>query len=132
MVTEGPSGPPARTPEQPVRWLADECFDNDIIRGLSRRSPGFDLVRAQDIPEIAGQEDELLLAWAASNGRVVLTHDLATMVPALGAQRQGAPAAIVLVPDSLPIGQVIEDILLLDQCSNESDWISRIIYLPMR
>jgi len=115
-----------------VKWLADECFDNDIVRGLLRRSPAFDVVRARDIPEIAGHDDETLLAWAARNGRVVLSHDLATIVPALGLQREPASAAIVLVPDSLSIGQVIEQVLLLDQCSTESDWAARIIYLPLR
>jgi hypothetical protein len=89
---------PAGPPEHPVKSLADECFDNDIIRGLLRRSPDLDLVRAQDISEVAGGSDETLLAWAGKNDRVVLTHDLATMVPAL--QLQGHPAftAIVAVP----------------------------------
>jgi len=114
-----------------VKWLADECFDNDIIRGLVRRFPGFDLVRAQDISEIAGRNDETLLAWAAKHERVVLTHDLATIVPAL---RKGSAAfaGIVLVRDSLPIGQVIEEVLLLDQCSMESDWTAVVIHLPLR
>jgi hypothetical protein len=100
VVAEGPSRPSPRPPERSVKWLADECFDNDIIRGLLRRSPDFDLVRARDISEVAGRDDEALLAWAAKHERVVLTHDLATMVPAL---RQGQPAftAIVVVPDSL-------------------------------
>ena len=115
-----------------MKWLADECFDNDIIRGLLRRSPDFDLVRAQDISEVAGRNDETLLAWAGKNNRVVLTHDLATMVPALQLQGQPAFTAIVVVPDSLPIGQIIEDVLLLDQCSSESDWTASVIYLPLR
>jgi predicted nuclease of predicted toxin-antitoxin system len=104
-----------------VKWLADECFDNDIIRGLLRRAPEFDLVRAQDVSEVAGRDDETLLAWAGKNDRVILTHDLATMVPALRFQRLPGFIAIVVVPDSLPIGQVIEDVLLLDRCSTESD-----------
>ncbi len=113
-----------------MRWLADECFDNDIIRGLTRRSPDFDLVGAQDKPEIAGRDDETLLARAGDRRRVVPTHDLATMVQALRDQR--AFAAIVLVPDSLSIGRVIEDVLLLDQCGAESDWGAGVIYLPLR
>jgi predicted nuclease of predicted toxin-antitoxin system len=113
-----------------VKWLADECLDNDIVRGLSRRAPSFDLIRAQDVSEVAGRDDETLLAWAGKNGRVVLTHDLATMVPAL--QRQPARTAIVLVPDSLSISRIIEDLLLLDQCSRESDWTAGVIYLPLR
>jgi hypothetical protein len=115
-----------------VKWLADECFDNDIVRGLLRRSPDFDLVRAQDVSEVAGRDDETLLAWAGKNGRVVLTHDLATMVPAFQLQSQSEFCAIVLVPDSLPIGRIIEDVLLLDQCSRESDWTAGVIYLPLQ
>jgi len=61
-----------------VKWLADECFDNDIVRGLLRRSPGLDIIRAQDVAEVAGRDDGKLLAWATENERVVLTHDLAT------------------------------------------------------
>jgi predicted nuclease of predicted toxin-antitoxin system len=115
-----------------VKWLADECLDNDVVRGLFRRSPDLDLVRAQDIPEISGHDDEALLAWAAKQERVVLTHDLATMVPALPLRGQPASTAIVIVPDSLPIGQVIEEVLLLDQASVESDWAAGVIYLPLR
>ena len=115
-----------------MKWLADECFDNDIIRGLLRRSPGFDLIRPQDAFEVAGRDDETLLAWAAKNDRVVLTHDLATMIPALRSGHERSSSAIVLVPDSLPLGQVIDEVLLLDQCSRESDWRSGVIYLPLR
>lgn len=115
-----------------MKWLADECFDNDIVRGLLRREPDLNLIRAQDVSEVSGRDDETLLAWAGRNNRVVLTHDLATMVPALQLLGQPAAAAIVVVPDSLPIGRIIEEVLLLDQCSNESDWTAGVIYLPLR
>jgi hypothetical protein len=117
-----------------VKWLADECFDNDIVRGLLRRSPDFDLIRAQYVSEIATRDDATLLAWATTNMRVVLTHDLATTVPALLIQERGASrcAPVVLVPDSLPVGQVIEEVLLLDRCSQESDWVAGVIFLPLR
>ena len=117
-----------------MKWLADECFDNDIIRGLLRRSPALDLIRAQDVSAIAGGDDEKLLAWATQNKRVVLTHDLATMVPAILLQKQRGSGCtpVVLVPDSLPIGAVIEDIDLLDQCSKASDWAACVVYLPLR
>jgi hypothetical protein len=73
-----------------------------------------------------------LLAWADKNDRVVLTHDLATMVPALQLHGQPALTAIVPVADSLPIGLIIEDVLLLDHYSKESDWATGVIYLPLR
>jgi hypothetical protein len=81
-----------------VKWLADECFDNDIIRGLLRRSPDFDLVRAQDISEVAGRNDETLLAWAAKEDRVVLTHDLATWLQRSGCKFSVRPLRSSLCP----------------------------------
>jgi hypothetical protein len=50
---------------------------------------------------------------------------------ALRLKRQRAASATALVPYSLPIGQVIEDVLLLNQCSNASDWTAGVICLPL-
>jgi hypothetical protein len=113
-----------------VKWPADGNFDNDIIRGILGRAPDFDIIRVQDIPQISGEDDTAMLAWATTNRRVVLTHDLSTRIPALHEQlgRASLCTPIVLVPDSLRIGPVIEEILVLDACSVESDWASGVIY----
>lgn len=117
-----------------MKWLADENFDNDILHGVLRRTPDFDVVRVQDIPEISGSDDSAVLAWATADGRVLLTHDLATMVPAMLEQLRTAASCspLVLVPDSIPIHLAIEEILLLNECSHESDWAPGVIYLPLR
>ena len=85
-----------------------------IVRGLWRRAPRIDIVRVQDIEDIAGQSDIAVLTWAGKESRVVLSHDLATMIPAIREQgsRSNVCAPVVLVPDSLPVGQAIEEILL--------------------
>ena len=116
-----------------MKWLADENFDNDILRGIRRRVAGFDVVRAQDVAEISGLDDPAVLAWATTNDRVVLTHDLSTMIPAMQEQvkRLASCSPIVFVRDSLPVGLVIEEILLLDECSIETDWAAGVIYLPL-
>lgn len=61
-----------------MRWLADENFNNDILRALRRRSPSIDIVRAQDVG-LTGVDDEAVLAWAAEQDRVLLTHDVSTI-----------------------------------------------------
>jgi predicted nuclease of predicted toxin-antitoxin system len=61
-----------------LRWLADENFNNDILRALRRRSPDIDIVRAQDVG-LTGVNDEALLVWAAEQERVLLTHDVSTI-----------------------------------------------------
>jgi predicted nuclease of predicted toxin-antitoxin system len=57
-----------------LRRLADESFNGDIVRGLLLRQPDLDLVRVQDVG-LAGADDRDVLAWAAKNNRIVLTHD---------------------------------------------------------
>lgn len=44
--------------------LADENFNNDIIRGVRRRSAAVDIVRAQDV-NLCGVDDATVLNWAA-------------------------------------------------------------------
>jgi len=116
-----------------VKWLADENFDNDILRGIRRCVDVFDVVRVQDIAEIGGSDDLEVLGWASTNGRVLLTHDLATMIPAMREQvrRSGSCSPIVFVRDSLPVSLVIEDIILLDNYANEAEWAAGVIFLPL-
>jgi hypothetical protein len=76
-----------------IRFLADENFNNAIVRGLRLRLPGVDIVRAQD-EGLTGVEDPELLEWAAREERVLLTHDVAT-IPHFAYQRieAGQPMA---------------------------------------
>ncbi len=117
-----------------MKWIADENFRNAIVRGLLRQAPTLDIVRAQDIPEISGQDDLVLLRFATAEGRVVVTHDLSTMIPAMREQVRLALqcAPIVFVPDSLPVSAVIDDLLLFNECAGESDWAAGVIYIPLR
>src|SRR5437899_3151612 len=61
-----------------IKLLSDENFDGDILRGLLRRLPDLDVVRVQDVG-LAGTPDPDLLAWAAGEERILLTHDRATV-----------------------------------------------------
>lgn len=117
-----------------MKWLADENFRSAILRGLLRKSPALDIVRVQDVQEISGQDDRLLLRFATAEGRVVMTHDLSTMVPAMREQMriESRCAPIVMVPDSLPVGAAVDDLLVLDRCATEGDWAAGVIYLPLR
>lgn len=66
-------------PEFSMLFLSDEDFNNRIVRGILRRFPIFGLVRAQDVG-LAGKHDTEVLEWSAREGRLVLTHDFATML----------------------------------------------------
>jgi predicted nuclease of predicted toxin-antitoxin system len=54
-----------------MKLLADENFDNNIIRGLLRRNPDIDIVRVQDVG-LSGKDDPTVLEWAAQENRILL------------------------------------------------------------
>ncbi len=115
-----------------LRLAADENFNGDIVRGLLRRKPDLDVVRVQDTG-ISGADDPTVLEWAARHGRVLLTHDVSTITRfAYERVRDGKPMpGIFEIRRSVPIGRVIEDILLLVECSLEDEWEGQIRYLPL-
>lgn len=63
-----------------LRLLSDENFHGPITQGLLRRRRDLDLVRVKDTG-LSGVPDPDVLAWAASERRIVLTHDVRTMPP---------------------------------------------------
>ncbi len=63
---------------QTIKFIADEDFDNRILRGLQRRQPDLDIVRVQDT-HLSGSADIEILDLAFREQRVLLTHDISTM-----------------------------------------------------
>lgn len=114
-------------------FLADENFNNDIVRGIRRRNSAVDLVRVQD-EGLSGADDPTILEWAAQAGRVVLTHDVSTMTAyAYDRVRDGkAMPGVFEVKREVPIGVAIEEIILLAECSLPGEWEGQVRYLPLR
>jgi predicted nuclease of predicted toxin-antitoxin system len=90
-----------------VRWLADENFNNGILRGVFRRNPAVDVVRVQDVG-LKGVDDASVLAWAAAENRVLLTHDVSTVTA--HAYRT----------------------VMKGECSRDGEWEGQVRYLPLR
>jgi hypothetical protein len=63
-----------------LAFLADENFHGRIVRGLRRQQPALDIIRVQDIEKLQSADDPTLLEWAAQAGRILLTHDAATII----------------------------------------------------
>ncbi len=116
-----------------LRLLADENFNNQIIRGILRRNPDVDIVRVQDIGLIEA-DDPTVLEWAAQQGRVVLTHDVATMTNFAYERMQAGLAmpGLFEVNRRVSVGLAIEEILLIAECSLEGEWEGQVRFLPLR
>jgi hypothetical protein len=115
-----------------LRFLCDENFNGDLVRGLLLRNAGLDIVRVQDAG-LRGATDPQVLAWASNEGRLVLTHDRATL-PNDAFRRVvigDAMAGVIVVNDRLPLALVIDELQLIATCSEPTDWANRVLYLPL-
>ena len=115
----------------PVKFVADENFKAAIVRGLLRQQPELDVVRVQDVG-LRGVDDPAILEWTAHEERVLLTHDIKTITKyAYERLAAGLPmSGVVEVRQDAPIGQVVEDILLLAEFEDEC-W-GQIRYIPLK
>ena len=114
-----------------VRFAADENFNGKIVRGLFRAVPELDLVRLQDT-SLAGSSDHEVLAWAARENRVVLTHDVNTMV-ATAWERvlAGLPMrGVIEVDGDQPIGVLIADLHLVAAAVTPDELDGQVLFLP--
>ena len=116
-----------------MQFLADEDFDNDIIRGLLRRLPKLDIVRVQDVG-LSGQQDGVVIAWAAETGRILLTHDVNTMLTQAYARVSAGlrMPGVFAVSHSIPIGLVIEHLALVAEYSLPAEWEGQVRFLPLQ
>jgi len=116
-----------------LRLLIDENVDHQILRGLKSRLPDLDFVTVRQVG-LAGSPDSDLLKWAAQNQRVMLTHDIKTMLPcAYELLSRGEPmVGVIAVPDQMDIGGAIGDLELLIGCSSESEFNDRVERLPLK
>lgn len=115
-----------------LKLLSDENLNGDIIRGLFLRQPDLDLLRVQDVG-LQELDDPAILEWAANNGRIVLTHDRAT-IPDFAHDRLSENeqmAGLFVINDRMPIRQAIDELLLLSDATVQEEWNGIVLYLPL-
>ena len=116
-----------------VRLLADENFNGRILRALKRQLLALDIVRAQEcLPE--GTPDPVVLAWAANEGRVVLSHDISTLVgyAAERIRRSEPMPGLIVMPALAPIGEVLADLELALGTSEPHHFQDQVLFLPLK
>ena len=116
-----------------LKFLADDNFNNQIVRGVLRQNPHVDIVRAQDVGW-SEADDPTVLEWAAQQGRVVLTHDVATMITFAHERIEAGLSmpGLFEVNRRVSIGLAIEEIILIAECSIEGEWEGQVRFLPLQ
>src|SRR5439155_6015370 len=104
------------------RFQADADFNQKIVRGVRRREPVVDFQTAEG-GGLIGVPDPEVLVKAAASGRILISHDRRTM-PAHFARflETHASPGLILVPQDLDIGLVIEDLMVIWAASDAEEW----------
>jgi hypothetical protein len=112
--------------------VADENFNNTIVRGLLRLKPSLDIVRVQDVG-LSSADDPAVLEWAAQENRILLTHDVATITKYAYERILSGKymPGVIEVTRTVPLGVAINDILLIAEACKNGELENQIVYLPL-
>jgi hypothetical protein len=114
------------------RFLADHDLNEHIVAGVLRRAPPVEFIRTREVG-LRDHPDPEVLEYAASHGLIVVSHDVNTM-PAHAYERLAAGqslAGLVMVPQSVPVGEVIDDLMLIWSSSEAEEWEGQVAFLPL-
>ena len=115
-----------------VRFLADADLNKAIVSGVVRGEPNIDFLTAQ-AARLRKMKDPEVLALAAGQQRVLVSHDVGTMPAHFRAftNADKRSAGVFLIPQSLDVRTAIEELLLIWIASDASDWENRLEWLPL-
>jgi hypothetical protein len=115
-----------------VRFLADADLNRAIVSGVLRREPSLDFLSAQ-AAGLRGMDDLAVLALAAERQRVLVSHDVGTMPAHFGifGKTGNHSSGVFMIPQSLDVGMAIDELLLIWLASEASEWVDRLVWLPL-
>ena len=113
------------------RFLADHDLNDHMVTGVLRQEPAIEFIRVRDLGMSSRPDDEIL-AFAATEGWLVVSHDVNTMPAAAFAHREAgdAFAGLFMVPQRSPISRIIDNIVMILAASELEEWKNQVVFLP--
>lgn len=114
-----------------IRFQGDYDLKRAIIIGVKRRQPEIEFQNAED-GNLRGVDDQNVLAFAAREGRILVSHDHSTMPIHFAnfISNQDSPG-LILIEQRLPVKDAIEEILLIWEASEAEEWTNRLEFIPL-
>jgi hypothetical protein len=114
-----------------LRFQADADLNQTIVSGVIRREPAIDFQTAI-LAGLEGVSDPDVLAQVAKEDRVLVTHDRRTMPNHFAKfMTNTISPGLIVVPQSLSIATVIDDLILIWSATEVKEWKNRIVMLPL-
>ncbi|MEH1961362.1 MAG: DUF5615 family PIN-like protein [Nostoc sp.] len=114
-----------------VSYQADADLNQAIVTGVLRQEPTIDFQTAL-AAELEGVKDSEVLAIAAQQRRILVSHDRKTM-PSEFAEfiTSNHSAGVIIISQKLPVEVAIEELLIIWAISSAEEWVDRIAKLPL-
>jgi hypothetical protein len=114
------------------RFLADHDFNEHILSGVLRLEPLVDFLRVRDLG-MSTLPDTEILAYAAREGLLVVSHDVNTMPAAAFARLSAGESfpGLFMAPQSSPVASIIDSLLMIWAASELEEWKDQVIFLPL-
>lgn len=115
-----------------IRFQADNDLNGSIVRATLRREPSIDFQSAQTA-QLDGLDDLAVLARAAAEGRILVTHDkrsISRNLTAFLANANRSPGVLVVIPQNAPLRAVVEDLVLIWTDHHPADWANAVTKIP--
>ena len=121
----------ARRSANLIKFQADADLNQTIVTAVRSKEPGVDFASAADL-ELECVPDPEVLNLAASDARILVTHDRRTMPGHFEARLAAGKSSpgVLIVPQNAPLGSVVEAIILVWAASDPDDWRNQIYHLP--
>ena len=114
-----------------VRYQADADLIQAIVSGVLRREPTIDFQTAF-AAGLEGVKDPGVLAIAAEQERILVSHDRKTMPSEFASFIvSNQSSGVIIVSRKLPTEVIIEELILIWAASSAEEWINRIAKLPL-
>ena len=114
-----------------IRFQADNDLKFAIVKAVRRREPAIDFASAEE-SGLDGLSDPELLDRAASEGRVLVSHDLRTMLDHFRNHLTAGKSSpgLLVVSQGTPIGGVVEALVVLWVVSDPEELRDQAYHLP--
>jgi hypothetical protein len=128
--------PDAVTNPRPPRFLADENFNADIVRGVKRRRPELEFMTAAEAG-ILNLHDLAVLRRARELDLILITHDRKTMPRHFGEALielragESLPGMFMVTQETRSLHEIIGAIVEVYDLSSHDEWRNQIRDLPL-
>lgn len=120
-----------------VKYLLDADLPAAIFSGLKREDPSIDVLRVQQVGLRTAQDPEIL-AFAAAEGRILVSKDKATMRDFAGERIERGermPGLLLIRPSYFRrrlsgLGEVIQELFRINRQTDSHDWENVIRFIP--